>query len=197
MFKKTLFLFLLFAIALGSVAVGQSRRSIKYEQYKGMKWGAGFRLGEPSGLTLRYYYHHDLTFDFTVGMPALFWLSEEEGGKILFKGPPNGSYVGLNAAKYGDLGDIIGLEYYIGGGPFYMNRKWYSPAQGDMGTQTRPLKEDGFGISTVAGIEYHVPSSEAEVFYEVSPSVQFADNERTGSESKFIFFSSAGVRFLF
>lgn len=119
--------------------------------------GAGIVLGDPTGLTLKYFAHPSLAFDAGIGFSgdAAFYADALWHAWDLFPQPSRGR-----------------LGAYVGAGP-----------------RVETKHDATFGIRTMAGVAYWLPSRPIELFLEGGPVFRFTPH--TGTD----FDAGLGIRF--
>ena len=125
--------------------------------------GAGVMLGSPMGPNVKYWFTHDIAVDVGLGFAKDFSLYSDVLWHrwTLFPQPPKGVLAG-----------------YLGLGLRYEN-------------EDDDDEHDEFGIRTVAGASYWVPSNPIEVVVEIAPVFQVSPDTDTG------FDAGIGVRYYF
>lgn len=118
----------------------------------------GFRLGEPLGLNLRYYFPRNKALDVNLGSYGALWHTRRPYGRAgAFRQPGwsfNVNYLYTRLPETGHLG-----TYYGFGGQLTSRRNY--PVAG--GSERRT----GVGGSGLAGLEYFIKDSAVSVFAEL------------------------------
>lgn len=137
---KKHFLTLLF-VCLFSVAFAQDGN-----------WGIGFRLGEPSGITLKRYMGGN-AWDLTVGTPVYGHRGYAAGGiSAMF------NYLWHNDTS------ADGLQWYYGiGGNVNSRRYWYD--------HNRYESRLGLGVNGAIGLEFFIPGAPFSIYGDIVPSL--------------------------
>lgn len=152
---KKLFFLCIILLVWAAVGVSQSRRD---DNQTYGKFGVGFMVGEPTGISWKYRFTHENALEGAVGFL-----------------PDNGVRVNMDYVWHSHpfSNQRFGLDYGAG------------VALGPGRTVDSRGQDIGFGIRGVAGLNYLVPNAPLDLFVEAAPTMILTPNSRVIVEPGF------------
>lgn len=158
------------------------------------QWGVGFRLGDPTGLSVKRFLGSNAV-EFNFGRTALTY--DPEWRFKHYDNFDNYDYLDgrlrsalsfqLHYLKYKDIQDLPGLQWYYGFGGqlraltadyYYQYRVYYGLGGGDYRWERRWEKATDldFGLDGVIGLDYTFPKAPVSVFVDMILFAEIVDN---------------------